>query len=533
LLIEFPDQRPGSEAGWDPVLLHPANAAQFRRDITGLRKRISLRARQFMGARLHRYGVRTYDRIYGLLMSDRSLAARQKARQFFGEAFERIVSRAFYGIFLTKPPTRRDIVAWKERMSFPDGPPPLFIKHRDGDKINILVATAWLNIGGVEQYVLNLCRGLDRSRFRVIVATTKASRHPSEALFREAGVHIYHLSEILGPASISEGLSHLAFNLDIHCLHIIHSREAYEASRRLKSVAPWLTIIDRLEVFEEGGFPEFSAKIGADAVDVRTVSHKRLAEVMAHKYRLSKQRLRVIYAGTDMARVDAALARKQGVLRALCKLPDEIPIVVFVGRLTAQKRPDIFVRTAAKIMEIDPNCAAHFALVGDGEMKASVERCVREQLLQGRVHLLGAHQNALDLMADATLLMMPSAYEGLAFVSYEAMALGLPQIFANVNGQSELITPETGILIDNGPDEEERYARACLSLLADPVRRARMKAAGQERVRASFTVAQAIKRYSELFEELAELSRRRSAETPHLRPPHIDPLYHFADGEKK
>jgi glycosyltransferase involved in cell wall biosynthesis len=120
---------------------------------------------------------------------------------------------------------------------------------------------------------------------------------------------------------------------------------------------------------------------------------------------------------------------------------------------------------------------------------------------------------------------MPSAYEGLALVSYEAMALGIPQIFANVNGQSELITPETGILIDNGPGEETRYARACLELLSNPDRRERMARTGKERIRSHFTAENAVKQYAEIFEEMAELSRKQASEIPHLRPPHINPLH--------
>jgi glycosyltransferase involved in cell wall biosynthesis len=110
-------------------------------------------------------------------------------------------------------------------------------------------------------------------------------------------------------------------------------------------------------------------------------------------------------------------------------------------------------------------------------------------------------------------------------VSYEAMALGIPQIFANVGGQDELITPETGILIENGPGEETRYAQACLDLLSDPDRRASMTAAGKERIRSDFTAENAVKQYAEIFEELAAMSRKRASEIPHLEPPHVDPLH--------
>ena len=146
----------------------------------------------------------------------------------------------------------------------------------------------------------------------------------------------------------------------------------------------------------------------------------------------------------------------------MCHVNPDTPIITFVGRFTAQKRPEVFVRSVAKILELQPQCVAHFAMIGDGKSRPAVEHLVAEAGLNGRIHLLGAHTNAIDLLADSTVLMMPSAYEGLALVSYEAMALGVPQIFADVSGQSELITPETGILIDNGPGEETRYAEACL-----------------------------------------------------------------------
>jgi glycosyltransferase involved in cell wall biosynthesis len=167
-------------------------------------------------------------------------------------------------------------------------------------------------------------------------------------------------------------------------------------------------------------------------------------------------------------------------------------------------------------------------MIGDGESRSAVEQLVAEAGLNERIHLLGPRTNAINLLADSTILMMPSAYEGLALVSYEAMALGVPQIFADVGGQSELITPETGILINNGPGEETGYAEACLRLLSDTDRQARMAAAGKKRIRARFTAESTAKQYADTFEELAELSQKRASEIPHLRPPHINPLQELA-----
>ena len=107
---------------------------------------------------------------------------------------------------------------------------------------------------------------------------------------------------------------------------------------------------------------------------------------------------------------------------------------------------------------------------------------LRRAGLNERIHLLGAHTNAIDLLADSTVLLMPSAYEGLALVSYEAMSpwgfrKSLRMLMVN---RSWRTAPNTGILVDNGPGEEIRYAQACLELLSDPDRRAHM-AKGQEK----------------------------------------------------
>jgi hypothetical protein len=55
-----------------------------------------------------------------------------------------------------------------------------------------------------------------------------------------------------------------------------------------------------------------------------------------------------------------------------------------------------------------------------------------------------------------------------------------------------------------------------------------MARAGKEKVKSHFTAQNAVKEYAEIFEKMAELSRKRVSEIPHLRPPHINPLVELA-----
>jgi glycosyltransferase involved in cell wall biosynthesis len=528
LLVEFIDQNPSSDKAWDQsrVQFLPNTPMTGVNGLGSLRKNLRSAGKQVFGDSFERECIRLYDHIYyRVLSSDAAFAVRNKIRSKLGASVEKTLSASVYGLLLTEPPSEGERNLTHTRRAFPEGPSPLFISPAD-ERVHLLIATNWLIEGGVEQIIFELGRLLDPSRFRLTIVTTLSSHHSWDRLARNFGASVYHLADFLRPAEMVKGFLHFVFHHHVDCMFIMNSEVAYRAAKTLKRSTPWLPIVDRIEAPDPGGgYPMISAKVGREFIDLRTVSHKKLADYMCKKYRLRLNSPRVIYIGMNMNRIDELSRLKRGLLHQACNISPATPVVLFVGRLAHQKRPEAFVRSVAKILEIHPESKAHFAMVGDGHLLKSVKALISEYRLADRIHLLGAHPNALQLLADATVLLMPSAYEGVALVSYEAMALGIPQIFANVGGQGDLITPETGILIENGPGEETRYARACLDLLSNPDRRAHMAAAGKERIRLRFTAENAVKQYAEIFEELAAMSRQRASEIPHLEPPHIDPLH--------
>jgi glycosyltransferase involved in cell wall biosynthesis len=528
LLIEFIDQRPSSSACWEPSLVR-ASANSVMGGSGGpesVRKALRSAGREILGDDFQHRCIELYDRFYySVLCSNKAFTVRSKIKTVLGAKAEHFVASLFYGVFLTNPPHQGDSGSIRNYGLFSEKIAPFFSRPAD-QKIHILVATAWLVEGGVEQIIFELCRLLDRSRFRVTIVTTLPSGHSWDGLARKTGALVYHLADFLKPADMTRGLLHLMLNHHVDCMFIINSEAAYRAAKTIKRVVPWLPIIDRIEAPDPGGgYPMISAKLGREFIDLRTVSHMKLAELIHQKYRLAKDSVRVIYIGANAARMEKITSNPRGRLQDLCGVSLETPVVLFVGRFANQKRPEVFVRCVAKVFELDPNCKAHFAMVGDGPLMNSVKHLISEYRLGDRLHLLGTHLNAAELLADARILMMPSSYEGIALVSYEAMALGVPQIFANVGGQNELITPETGILIENGSGEETRYAQACLDLLSASSRWKQMAESGKKRMRLHFSAKTAVNEYGEIFERLAASSRKQANQTPHLDPPHVQPLY--------
>lgn len=527
-LIRFADQLPNSTLGWQPLEFNiDAQGEWHFLDLVSTRKLFRLLLEKLFGARIKNSLVGLYDFIYyRVLLSVRVHMVRNKVAEFLGERGEIVLSRIIYGALLAKPPPRDSISATLPFRHHNPDPSPLFLHiHADTSKITLLLVTAWLNQGGIEQEILDLCTYLDRSRFRVIIATTGRSSHPWENRFRSTGASIYHLADIFTPDAIQRGLAHLILEHGVDVTYIVHSREAYASLPLIKRLCPFMSVCDR-NVTLAGNFPKISARLKPELIDIRTVGHHTLAKQMS-EYGLSRTTLRVIYAGTDPLRLPRQSSDDPYLLHSLCGVSSDVPIVLYVGRLDREKRPEIFVRVAARVCKLRPDSPMHFAMAGDGEMRGKTERLITKLRLHNRIHLLGFQTNGAHLIKDSAVLMITSRYEGLALVSFEAMAVGTPQISADVGSQSELITPDIGILIKNGIGEVSRYANACIELLGDRERCESMSAACKRKYTDHYSAQHCANQYSRIFEELAELSRRRADKTPCLRPPHINPLNAF------
>ena len=82
---------------------------------------------------------------------------------------------------------------------------------------------------------------------------------------------------------------------------------------------------------------------------------------------------------------------------------------------------------------------------GDGPLRARLQGRERVRLL-GRVE----HERVADLIAASDVVCQPSLIEPFGQVVLEALASERPVVATRIGGPSELVTPETGVLIDPG-----------------------------------------------------------------------------------
>ncbi|MEA2725013.1 MAG: hypothetical protein QOH59_2784 [Gemmatimonadales bacterium] len=97
------------------------------------------------------------------------------------------------------------------------------------------------------------------------------------------------------------------------------------------------------------------------------------------------------------------------------------PVVLGVGRLTAQKNFESLIRAFARVRQQRP---ARLLILGEGEERSALQALVRELGLESDVALPGFVAGAHACMARAAVFVLSSAWEGLPTVLIEALAVG-------------------------------------------------------------------------------------------------------------
>lgn len=124
-------------------------------------------------------------------------------------------------------------------------------------------------------------------------------------------------------------------------------------------------------------------------------------------------------------------------IRASWGVDDDAVCLGIVGRFTHQKNQAAGVRAFAAALKQSPGL--RLVLVGDGDLRPSVEHQVDSMGLSDKVLFLGERQDMPDILSGLDVILAPSRHEGYPIIALEAQASGLPLIV------SEAFPPETDI----------------------------------------------------------------------------------------
>jgi glycosyltransferase involved in cell wall biosynthesis len=181
---------------------------------------------------------------------------------------------------------------------------------------------------------------------------------------------------------------------------------------------------------------------------------------------------------------------------AACGPPPERPALAIVGRLIPIKGHDDLL-DALTLLGAD----VPFTLdvVGDGELRATLEARAAALGLADRVRFRGRVSPVAPAFEDAAIVVVPSHGEGFGLVALEAMERGRAVVATAVGGLPEIVEDGvTGLVVP--PRDADALAAALRTLLGDPARVAAMGAAGRRRAVEEFSQARCTDRTEALYE---------------------------------
>jgi glycosyltransferase involved in cell wall biosynthesis len=376
-----------------------------------------------------------------------------------------------------------------------------------GYSVNILYIIEGITFGGGDRVFMQLAEGMKAKGYGITVGCVPRgvlaerlrelgievegfnmySKYNIRTIFQMAkfmkqkNIHIVHTQGGRAPVfgRIAARLAKVPIVISTNPLLI--DRESHRDVNKLKRLA--YLLIDIL------------TSIHVDRFLVLSEPHR---EAIIADYNTEPSKVVKIYNGIELDKYDAKLSNGLTVRRELGIAPGS-SIVGFIGRLIYQKGLPFFLQAASKVITTFPDVM--FLIVGDGPLKAELEKLSNGLNIRQNCIFTGFRQDIPDILSAVDMLVMSSLYEGMPMVILEAMAASKPVIATNVGGIPELVkNGETGVLVP--PEDVDVLAESIIDLLKNKDKAQQMGLAGRKRVEEEFDVNIMVRKTEEVYQEL-------------------------------
>ena len=286
----------------------------------------------------------------------------------------------------------------------------------------------FLTVGGAEAVTSQLCKQLKALGFRLLVITTVPAiegQGDTTAWFQDGASGIYHLPGFLDTSLWTAFVCYLIQQHSVGVVWQVGSSFTYDLLPLLRQVFPSLAIVDLLfnPVGHTANYLKYSYLI--DHVITEDAGMKEW--LLQHGE--SEENVSVIPNGVDVNwySPQPGLDWKT---RALRLDNDGRFVVGFIGRLSEEKGPDLFLEIASLL---GGRAGMEFVVYGGGPMETALRRRASQPDLNGRVHLLGfVSGREGHLCCDVVVVC--SRLDGRPNVVMESLAMGIPVIASRVGG---------------------------------------------------------------------------------------------------
>jgi glycosyltransferase involved in cell wall biosynthesis len=195
---------------------------------------------------------------------------------------------------------------------------------------------------------------------------------------------------------------------------------------------------------------------------------------------------------------------ERGSFRNTNGIPLDAKLILFLGRLSKKKSPDLLLRAVAKLLQRSPEMPIILVFAGpeeSGGIQAELDQIASQLGVRSSVRFVGPVFGNPKWAAyrDADVFVLPSQNENFGNTAAEAVAAGTPVIVTEHCGVAPLLANEAGLVV---PHETAALANALGRILGEPGLREQL-AAGCSRVTARLGWEQPVADMETLYRGLA------------------------------
>lgn len=371
---------------------------------------------------------------------------------------------------------------------------------KSGGRIKVMQVIDGMGIGGAEMVVRDLVHHLDRDRFDVSVCCTKGVGGAiGEALLKE-GANLFVLSKTRdGRTDYFEPfrLRRAAMDRGVDIMHS-HGTAALFTTGLCRLMTRPVKLVHTLHY---GNYPYTARRRHLmEKMCVRLVDHLVAVGLEQGRqvqtiYGLSDSQMDVVWNGIKplTPTPDPSFRSQVGA--------DDRLLIGTIAKLIEQKGLEDLLMVARRCK--DAGHRMKFVIVGDGPLRADLERRRREVGVEDVVHFTGwIHDAAKCVLPSFDVFFQPSRWEAMSIVILEAMSCSKAIVATKVGDNPHVLQHGVnGLLVDSGDIESMVSA---LTQLTNAKIRADLGQNALARFMEKFTIEQMIHRYENIYSALIE-----------------------------
>lgn len=369
--------------------------------------------------------------------------------------------------------------------------------------INILYIIWSLGLGGAEQVVINLARGLDRSKFQPFVCCLN-DKGTFASVLESSGIKVYEIRKKPGlDFSVVPKIVNIIRenNIDVVHTHLWGANFWGRFAARAAGV-PVVATEHNVDVWKTPVHFMIDRYLFGKTSALIVVSDE-VGRFYSKKLRVPVEKIRVVYNGVDIERIEGGSGKgeERKRLKEQMGIEEGERVVSTIGRLVPQKGIEFLLR-AVEIMPNDNSPEFKVLIVGDGPLLQSLKSKVSSSKLKGKVIFTGFRKDIPEILKMIDILALPSLREGLPMILLEAMAAGCVVVATRVGGTPELV--EDGV---NGflvyPKDPAVLADKLSYILKNQGRLDTVRSAARQTVEGKFNLKKMVWEHEGIYIQLA------------------------------